>query len=137
MLAMSYYKVEGPCAAEGSVPFGRALLGWCPRRRSAARLRSRPHSSAAPVDQRCPTGHFYRVLARSRLLSQPSGVAPCTRGPHATTTRSVASLSGANGPTQAVIHPKTEARPGSGWQTNPAPCYARPRRDSRHPVRKE
>ena len=55
MLAMSYFKVEGPCAAEGSVPFGRALLGWCPRRRSAARLRSRPHSSAAPVDQRCPT----------------------------------------------------------------------------------
>ena len=76
MLAMSYFKVEGPCAAEGSVPFGRALLGWCPRRRSAARLRSRPHSSAAPVDQRCPTGHFYRVLARSRLLSEPSGVAP-------------------------------------------------------------
>ena len=48
----------------------RKLGGRCAtiEPRSAARLRSRPRSSAAPVDRRCPTGHFYFAGERTFLL---------------------------------------------------------------------
>ena len=48
----------------------RKLGGRCAtiEPRSAARLRSRPRSSAAPVDRRSPTGHFYFAGERTFLL---------------------------------------------------------------------